>query len=169
MGEVDPIPLRECTTLNVNGIGLRRLVDLVRSERASHTPDGCPRTSALGFWTVSSHYLPRKVAILIIHDDPFDTRTPRVVLYAVFGLVVHRLQYPSAYDLFFEGLLLAECIAGTKGNSEARNAKVVIVSVVCRFIVFIVSSCGFTMVYKSICRARVSALTKKSVKFSLIR
>ena len=98
IGEVALIPLRERTAINVNGLGLRRLVDRLRSEKAVHLPDGYPRTSALGFWTVSSHYLPRIVAIFIKNSDPFDTRTPRVVLYAVFGLVVHRLQYPSAYD-----------------------------------------------------------------------
>jgi hypothetical protein len=36
--------LRERTALNVNGLGLRRLVDRVRSEKAAHLPDGCPRT-----------------------------------------------------------------------------------------------------------------------------
>jgi len=121
IGAVGLIPLRERTALNVNGLGLRSLVDRVRSEQAVHLPDGCPRTSALGFWTVSSHYLPRKVAILIKHSDPFDTGTPRFVLYAVLGLVVHRVQDPGANDLFFEGLLLAECVAWRKGNSEAEE------------------------------------------------
>lgn len=54
IGGVDLIPLRERTALNVNGLGLRRLVDRVRSEKAAHLPDGCPRTSGPGFWTVSS-------------------------------------------------------------------------------------------------------------------
>ena len=45
IGGVDLIPLRERTALNVNGLGLRRLVDRVRSEKAAHLPDGCPRTS----------------------------------------------------------------------------------------------------------------------------
>ena len=40
IGGVDLIPLRERTAINVNGIGLRRLVDRVRSERAAHLPDG---------------------------------------------------------------------------------------------------------------------------------
>jgi hypothetical protein len=47
IGGVEPIPLRERTALDVNGIGLRRLVDRVRSEKAVHLPDRCPRTSAL--------------------------------------------------------------------------------------------------------------------------
>ncbi len=98
IGAVGVIPLRERTAINVNGLGLRRLVDRVRSEKAVHLPNRCPRTSALGFWTVSSHYLPRIVAIFIKHSDPFDTGTPRFVLYAVLGLVIHRLQYPSAHD-----------------------------------------------------------------------
>src|SRR6478609_7023295 len=58
------------------------------------------------------------MSIAGIDGLPFYAITPRVVLYAVFGQVVHRLQYPGAYDFFLEGLLLAECIAGTKGNSE---------------------------------------------------
>ena len=61
------------------------------------------------------------MSIAGIDGLPFYAITPWVMLYAVFSLVVHRLQYPSAYDLFFEGLLLAECIAGTKGNSEAED------------------------------------------------
>jgi hypothetical protein len=36
-------------------------------------------------------------------------------------LVVHRVQYPSADDLFFEPLFLAECVAGRKGDSEAEE------------------------------------------------
>src|ERR1700722_2206434 len=98
IGAVGSIPLRERTTLDVNGISLRLLVYRVRSEKAVHLPDRGSRTSALGFWTVSRYYLPRIVAILIENSDPFDTGTPRFVLYAVFGLIVHRVQYPSAYD-----------------------------------------------------------------------
>jgi hypothetical protein len=45
--------LRERTALNVNGIGLRRLVDLVRSERAVHLPDGCRGLVDSDFGTVS--------------------------------------------------------------------------------------------------------------------
>ena len=41
IGTVDLIPLRERTALNVNGIGFRRLVEPVRSEKAVHLPDGC--------------------------------------------------------------------------------------------------------------------------------
>jgi len=98
IGAVDLIPLRECTAINVNGLGLRRLIDRIRSEKAVHLPDGCPGVSAFGFWTVSSHYLPRKVAIIIKHRDPFNTRTPGFVFYAILRLVVDRFQYPSAYD-----------------------------------------------------------------------
>jgi hypothetical protein len=38
------------------------------------------------------------VAIIIKHSDPFNTRTPRFVFYAILRLVVHRFQDPSAYD-----------------------------------------------------------------------
>ena len=71
IGGVDLIPLRERTAIDVNGLGLRRLVDRVCSEKAAILPDGCPRTSALGFGSVSSHYLPRIAAIFIKHVDPF--------------------------------------------------------------------------------------------------
>jgi hypothetical protein len=70
------------------------------------------------------------MSLSIEHGLPFYAITPWVVLYAVFSLVVHRLQYPSAHDQFFEGLLLAECVAGTKAIPRQRNAIVVIVSVV---------------------------------------
>ena len=68
IGAVDPIPLRERTAINVNGLGFRRLIDRIRPEKAAHLPDRCPGISALGFWTVSSHYLPR-----IPRNDPRPT------------------------------------------------------------------------------------------------
>ena len=77
------------------------------------------------------------MSIAGIDGLPFYAITPWVVLYAVLGLVIHRLQYPSAYDFLFEGLFLAECIGGTKGIPRQRNAIVVIASVVCRYIVLI--------------------------------
>ena len=68
---------------------------------------------------------------------PF-TRSPMGRLFALFSLVVHRLHYRAANYYFFEGLLLAQCAAGTKGNPKQRIAIAVIVTVVRRFIVFTV-------------------------------
>src|SRR5580704_17529970 len=82
-GAVDPIPLRERCAFNVVSQGLCRLVDRVGAKIGYRLSDGCPRTSALGFWTVSSNDLERKSAIAIEHDDPFNIRTPQVVLCAV--------------------------------------------------------------------------------------
>ncbi len=47
IGSVDLIPLRERTAINVNGLGLRRLINRVRSEKAAYLSDGCPGVSAL--------------------------------------------------------------------------------------------------------------------------
>jgi hypothetical protein len=59
IGAADSVPLWERTGLGVVVEGLGRLVDRVRAEKGYCWPHRSPRTSALGFWTVSSHYLPK--------------------------------------------------------------------------------------------------------------
>ena len=61
------------------------------------------------------------MSIAGIDGLPFYAITPWVCALRRLRSVVHRLQYPSAYDFFLEGLFLSECIAGTKGNSEGKE------------------------------------------------
>jgi len=103
-GAVGPIPLRERTTLNVDGISLCRIVDRVGAPLGDYLSDWLPWTG-ICLWTVSRHHLPRKMAIAGKDGLPFYAITPWVVLFAALGLVIHRVQEPSAYDYFLERLL----------------------------------------------------------------
>ena len=91
IGAVDPIPLRERTTLNVDGISLCRIVDRVGPPLGDYLSDWLPWTG-ICLWTVSRHHLSRNISIAGKDGLPFYAITPRVVLFAILRLVVDRIQ-----------------------------------------------------------------------------
>src|SRR5271166_1535946 len=101
IGAGNPIPLRERTTLNVDGISLCRIVDRVGAPVGDYLSDWLPWTG-ICLWTVSRHHLPRNISIAGKDGLPFYAITPWVVLFAVLSLVIHRVQEPSAYNQFLE-------------------------------------------------------------------
>jgi hypothetical protein len=96
-GAVGPIPLRERTALDVDGISLCRIVDRVGAPVGDYLSDWLPWTG-ICLWTVSRHHLPRNISIAGKDGLPFYAITLWVVLFAALGLVIHRVQEPSAYD-----------------------------------------------------------------------
>jgi hypothetical protein len=138
IGGVEPIPLRERTALNVNGIGLRRLVDLVRSEKAVTCPTGVRGLVPSDFgrlaaiicqekWPFSSY-----IAIPLTPGPHGSCFTPS----SVWSYTDSNIQVPTISSL--RVFCWPSASLGRRAIPRQRTAIVVIASVVCRFIVFIV-------------------------------